>query len=234
MTSVIVPTLFDYSLSDTLVTSHTITRADAEQLFSFFSGHKIFKWNESHNGCEARADAVCVLLDAWHIPNCKAWVFGGKYLKNHVGALKKNWNYHVAPVLQVKEETGIVFYVLDPATANCLQPIADWAAAITMLPHSYHFFMQSHWYIFRGNDIKRSNWHTRNRQNRKWMIQGLAGINSLSARGKAQLCFNKGRIKNTDTAFRRLKKLSAFISVPSEFSQDTLSNKMPVSENPTK
>jgi hypothetical protein len=38
------------------------------------------------------------------------------------------------------------------------------------------------------------------------MIQGLANVNGLTARGKAELIFNKGRIKNTATAFERLKK----------------------------
>ncbi len=201
----IVPTLFDYTLSDSIEAVITITKDDAERLLSFFSQHPLFKWSESHNGCEARADAVCVLLDEWHIPHCKGWVFGGEYLKNHVGVLKQNWNYHVAPVLIVKEESGTSHYVLDPATANSLQPIHEWAAGITMLPHSYHFTKQPQWYIFRGNNIRRFNWHARNRQNRKWMIQGLAGINGLSVKGKAQLCFNKVRVKNTAAAFKKLK-----------------------------
>ena len=191
----IVPTLFDYTLSDIIEPVGTISKADAERLFAFFSNQPLFKWNQSHNGCEARADAVCVLLDEWNIPNCKAWVFGGGYLKNHVGVLKQNWNYHVAPAVMVNESNGIVYYVFDPATGSALQKVEAWAANITMLPHSYHFIKEAGWYIFRGDNIAKYNWHYRNRQNRKWMIQGLAGINGLSVIGKAQLSFNKARIK---------------------------------------
>jgi hypothetical protein len=36
------------------------------------------------------------------------------------------------------------------------------------------------------------------------MVQGLANVNGLNAKGKAALTFNKGRIKNTASAFNRL------------------------------
>ncbi len=206
MTPEIVPTLFEHVLSDTTDAAHFVLKADAEKLFSFFKQHELFRWQESHNGCEARADAVCVLLYEWQIPHYKAWVFGGGYLKKHIGGLKQHWNYHVAPMLQVKEDGRIVFYILDPSTANCLQTLEDWAGGITQYPHSYHFIRLPHWYIFHKKKITPHNWHTRNRQNRKWMIQGLAGINGISATGKARLCFNKGRLKNIATAFEKLKK----------------------------
>jgi hypothetical protein len=38
------------------------------------------------------------------------------------------------------------------------------------------------------------------------MIQGLAGINGLSAKGKAALVFNKNKIKKTAAAFEKLKQ----------------------------
>ncbi len=202
----IVPTLFDYVLSDIGSPTDTVPKEHAEQLFLFFKQHPLFNWKASHNGCEGRADAVCVLLDEWGIPNYKGWVFSGAYLKNHIGGLKNNWNYHVAPVLPVMEDGEIIHYILDPATAGSLQPIEEWAAAITQLPHSYYFTRQSHWYIFPGNNISTSKWNTRNRQNRKWMIQCLAGINGLTATGKARLCFHKTRLKNIVSAFEQAKK----------------------------
>ena len=84
MPIVLIPSLFEYLLSDVIVTDNTVSKARAEQLFSFFKQQPLFKWNETHNGCEARADAVCVLLDEWQIPNYKAWVFSGEYLKKHI------------------------------------------------------------------------------------------------------------------------------------------------------
>lgn len=206
MTPVLIPTLYEYELSDATDAANIVSKADAEKLFLFFKEHTLFRWSDWHNGCEARADAICVLLDQWRIPHYKGWVFSGNYLKKHIGGLKQHWNYHVAPLLQVKENDRIVWYILDPATSKMLQTIEDWAANITEYPHSYHFVKLSHWYIFHEKKISASNWYTRNRQNRKWMIQGLAGINGLSATGKARLCFNKSRLKNTAAIFNQLKK----------------------------
>jgi hypothetical protein len=209
----IVPALLDFNLSDIDMPPYTVSKELAEQLFIFFKQHPLFNWTKSNNGCEGRADAVCVLLDEWHIPNYKGWVFGGAYLKQHVGALKQNWKYHVAAMLAVRENGQVVHYILDPATANTLQPIDAWAASITELPHSYYFTREAHWYIFPDKNISTKKWNTRNKQNRKWMIQCLTGINGLTSTGKAILSFNKERIKNTVVAFRKAKlQKPAFIN----------------------
>ncbi|MGG9970807.1 protein-glutamine glutaminase family protein [Ferruginibacter sp. SUN002] len=203
----IYPTLFDDSLSDITPPYNTVSEKQAEKLFTYFKEHPLFNWKNSHNGCEGKADAVCVLLDEWGIPNYKAWVFGGAYLrKNYVGELMKYWNYHVAAVLAVEKDGKIIQYVLDPATADTLQTVEDWAAGITYISHSYHCTRQAHWYIFSGKSIINEKWNKRNRRNRKWMIQCLAGINSLTIVGKAQLCFKKTQIKKTLLAFREAKK----------------------------
>lgn len=203
----IVPTLFEYKLSDATVADTFVLKTIAEELMDFFAAHPLFKWAYSHNGCEARADAVCVLLDEWGIPNSKAWVFSGRYLKNHVGGLKQNWKYHVAASLPVMENGQLIHYILDPATSAGLLTLYGWAANVTDYAHSYHFLKEPRLYIFHDKKITRDNWHARNRRNRKWMIQGLANVNGLTAKGKAELIFNKARIKNTAAAFERLKKL---------------------------
>jgi Glutaminase len=202
----IIPTLFDHQLSDITDSSKTVSKALAEKLMVFFATHPMFNWRNSHNGCEARADAVCILLQEWGIPNYKAWVFSGKYLKNHIGGLKQNWNYHVAAMLQVMETGQLVHYIIDPATSAGLQTFYNWAAGITEYPHSYQLVKEAHWYIFSDKKITANNWNSRNRQNRKWMIQGLAGVNSLSAKGRAALVFNKARIKKTLVTFEKLKR----------------------------
>jgi hypothetical protein len=200
MTPALVLTLFDYELSDATDPAKWISRAEAEKLFTFLAAHSLFRWNDSHNGCEARADAVSILLQQWNLPHYKAWVFSGDYLKNHIGGLVQHWNYHVAAALPVKENGRLVFYVIDPATLNQLQTIEDWAAGVTAYPHSYHFIKLPHWYIFHQNKITAGNWYARNRRNRKWMLQGLVGINGLTNSGKAQLAFCKTRV-------RRVKKV---------------------------
>lgn len=202
----IVPALFDFVLSEVNLPHPAISRQEADQLFIFFKRHPLFNWKNDHNGCEGRADAVCVLLDEWAIPNYKAWVFSGAYLRKHVGALKQNWKYHVAAVLPVEEEEQIKYYVLDPSTGSALQLMEDWAAGVTLIPHSYYFLRESHWYIYPHKNIATEKWNTRNQQNRKWMIQCLAGINGLSASGKARLCFNKAAINKIKANFDKAKK----------------------------
>jgi hypothetical protein len=208
---VIVPTLFDHVLTDIGSPTVTVSRSQAEQLFTFFQQHPLFNWTATNDGCEGRADAVCLLMDAWGIPNYKGWVFGGLFLKNHIGGLIQNWNYHVAPVLAVQEEGQVVYYVLDPATGGSLQLIDDWAAGITQYPHSYYCIRQAHWYIFPAGDINTADWHTRNRRNRKWMIQALAGIFGLTSQGKARKVFNKERLWRTLLAFKQAKRERPFL-----------------------
>jgi hypothetical protein len=206
----IIPTLYEHQLSDITDSTKTVSKQQAQTIMQFFAAQPLFTWTKSNNGCEARADAVCVLLQQWNIPHYKAWVFSGKYLKNHLGGLKQNWNYHVAALLQVVENEEIVHYIIDPATSPQLQTLYNWAAGITDFAHSYQLIKEPHWYIFAGNKITAYNWNNRNRQNRKWMIQGLAGINGLSAKGKAELVFNKSRIKKAAMAFEKLKHKQPF------------------------
>lgn len=202
----LVPTLFDYSLTDTSGTSKTIAKEEAIQLFTFFANCELFKWYDVHNNCEARADAVCRLLEAWQIPHYKTWVFGGYFLRKHIGGLKQFWNYHVAALLPVKEGSETLYYVVDPSVCSDLQTIHNWACEVTAYPHSYHCIKDAAYYSFPFGKIKKDNWHLRDKQNSKWMIQGLAGINGVSAKGRAQLCFNKKRICNTAKKFAWLQK----------------------------
>jgi hypothetical protein len=199
-------TLFDYTLADAPDPSKWVNKAAAEKLYTVFKEHALFRWTASHNGCEARADAVCILLQQWKIPHYKAWVFSGGYLKKNIGGLIQNWNYHVAAVLPVKENNQIAFYIIDPATAGALQRMEDWATGVTAYPHSYHFIKLPHWYLFHQGTITATNWYARNRQNRKWMIQGLTGINGLTTVGKAQLSFCKDRVKKTARALAELMR----------------------------
>jgi len=99
MADIILPTLFEYAISDTPVPDKAVSRADAEKLFSFFKTCPLFRWADVHNNCEARAEAVCLLLDQWQVPNYKGWVFSGFFLLTHIGGLKPLLNHHVAALL---------------------------------------------------------------------------------------------------------------------------------------
>lgn len=204
--SIDIAAVFDPLLSDVSFPLAAISKERAESLYTYFKQHPLLNWEAPNNGCEARADAVCILLDENHIPNYKAWVFSGFFLKKNAGQLKNYWNYHVAPLIPV-EENGVIFhYVLDPATAGSLLQIDEWAIGITQFPETYYSIRQSHWYIFPAKQLRSRKWHSRNKRNRKWMIECLAGINTLTKTGRAKLIFNKGQIKKMATAFEQARK----------------------------
>lgn len=198
-------TIFDEQLSDEVNPDIYITKDEANQLFDYFKNCTIFKWNDANNDCEDRANAVSIVLDEWEVPNYKGWVFSG-YIFNKEGFLKNLWRYHVAPLVPVKENDQMNFYVIDPATSKDMVTIQEWAASVTDKPNSYYLIKSSDCYIFNEKKILKDNWYKRNRQNYKWTVQGLSGINGVSTVGKAQLCFNKNRINNTEYQFKVLKR----------------------------
>ncbi len=198
-------TFFEYTLADDLSYMPAITKERAATLFTFFREHTLFRWRDANNDCEDRANAICMLLDSWNLPNCKAWVFGGNFLRREWwGSLINYWNYHVAAAVPVQEENGVVYYIIDPATLEGLKPISYWAENITADAYSYHLIKHGNYYIFPPGRVFKDNWFRRDRQNYKWTIQGLSGINGVSKTGKAQVCFNKIRIKKTEMQFRQL------------------------------
>jgi Glutaminase len=201
---VIIKTLYEHALSDVIDTANPVTKEQAERLFTFFSSSALFRWNDANNNCEDRANALCMLLDEWKIPNAKGWVFSG-YIFNKIGYLKNMWKYHVAALLPVKEGELVNFYIIDPATSPTLSLVADWAANITDNPHSYYILKKGDYYIFNAGKIEKDNWYARNKRNYNWTMQGLSGINGVSSKGRAQLAFTKKRLSRTGKLFKELK-----------------------------
>lgn len=200
----ILKTLFDQSISDEIGTGNSISKAEIEKLFSFFKACKTFRWQDANNDCEDRANAICLLLDEWKIPNGKGWVFSG-YVFNKIGYLKNLWRYHVAATLPLMENGEIVYYIIDPATNEHLTTVADWAANVTDNPHSYYIIKKGEYYIFNEKKIKKNNWYKRNKGNYNWTMQGLSGINGISSKGKAQLAFKKNKVRKTKKDFNELR-----------------------------
>jgi hypothetical protein len=198
--------IFSHYLSDELNDSKHITKECAESIFNFFKQNKLFRWRDANNDCEDRANAICMLLDYWNIPNYKGWIFSGYFYKKQAGSLTNNWNYHVAALLPVSEDGGIKYYVIDPATAETLTTIDLWAHNICYIPYCYYFIKHSHYYIFPSRKIEKDNWYKRNKRNFSWTIQGLSGINGVSSIGKAQLSFKKALVKAADRSFNKLKQ----------------------------
>jgi hypothetical protein len=199
-------TLFYSALSDEVNIAQTLTFSEAEKIFNFFKNCLLFRWQDANNDCEDRANAICILLDEWNIPNYKGWVFSGYFLRKENGSLTNNWNYHVAALLPVRENDQIIYYIIDPATSAALVTLEEWAASVTNKPYSYYFIKHANRYIFPPKTIEKDNWYKRDKRNLRWTIQGLSGINGVSSVGKAQLCFKKNKVKLTEQRFNELKK----------------------------
>lgn len=198
-------TYFDYDLSDNLILGNAVSLQEANQIFEFFKSHWLFKWNDAHNDCEDRANAICILLDQWRIPNYKGWVFSGYYLKGEFGSLINYWNYHVAAVLPVYIDNITFLYVIDPATLTQLETIEFWASNVTEFPYSYYLVKSGNYYIFPAEYIQRDNWHLRDQENTRWTIEGLAGINGVAPNGEYYLNNNRKIIERTRVEFNKLK-----------------------------
>ena len=199
-------TQFDPSISDDINSTSFVNINMAQELFDFFKNCNLFRWSDANNDCEDRANAICILLDEWNIPNFKGWVFSGFFLKKDFGSLVNKWNYHVAPLLPVKENDVVTYYIIDPATKSSLTSIEDWAAAITDAPSSYYAIKSGDTYIFPSKKIDKDNWYKRNKRNYRWTMQGLSGINGVSVIGKAQLSFTKSRVLKAEKSFKQLMK----------------------------
>ncbi|MEP6615294.1 MAG: protein-glutamine glutaminase family protein [Ginsengibacter sp.] len=195
--------IIDTGLTD--CTTGVITLDLAQSLFEYFKDSALFRWKDGNNDCEDRANAICILLDTWHVPNYKGWVFSGYFLKKNLGSLINSWNYHVAALLPVQDHDLTEYYVIDPSTSPCLETLTNWAVKITFSEISYHCIKDGDVYIFPPGKIKKDNWFTRNKGNSNWTIQGLSGINGLSSKGKAQLAFNKKRVMKTLRTFNTMK-----------------------------
>ena len=197
-------THFAADLADELTDQIALPRDVAEQIFTYFKAAPLFRWQDANNDCEDRANAACLLLDAWGVPNVKAWVFSGDFCNKGSGQLTNLWNYHVAAALPVQEGDNVLYYAIDPATSAALISVDEWALQVTQGGCSYHFIKQGVVYIFPNGIITKDNWFNRNKRNYNWTLQGLSGINGVSLKGKAQLAFRKDLPKKTGEVFRKL------------------------------
>ena len=202
--SLALDTIFEHTLSVKEIRDSGLSIEQAQALFEYFKNAPLFSWADKNNDCEDRANAICMLLDAWGIPNYKGWVFSGNFLKNESGSLRNYWNYHVAALLAIEQNGNRLLFVIDPATVDKLVTLDFWAQEATEYAASYHCVTEGKVYIFKAGNIKHDTWHERDKRNYKWTIQGLAGINGVSCKGKAQLIFQKPRIKKWETRFKQL------------------------------
>ncbi len=138
--------------------------ATIQDAFDSIAHHSQIEFNFPQGGCQQRAQIMSMLLTKnFHIDHCKVWLFPPVALymgdsrtlyiedKNRLTPNNRiEWNYHVAPVVQVQCGSTVNTMVIDPSI-NCNEPILlnNWFTAIGnsdvskysfLLPDKYFFY----------------------------------------------------------------------------------------------
>ena len=100
---------------------------EVQALFKKALAMKDIPFGYKYDGCYARAHLMARRFEAEGIPTQKVWIKGDLY----VPGTDITWNYHVAPVIDVKEKDGVIRkYVIDPSLNDKAVPIDDWVASM--------------------------------------------------------------------------------------------------------
>ncbi len=134
-----------------------------ERAFSSIANDWEIEFNFPQGGCQQRAQIMSMILQKkFNIEHCKIWLFSPAALylndtrtfytedKNRLSPDNKvEWNYHVAPVVQVQSGNTIDTLVIDPSTnRNAAVPVEQWFSIIGnssagkysfLLPDKYFF-----------------------------------------------------------------------------------------------
>lgn len=100
---------------------------EVQALFKKASNMKDIPFGYKYDGCYARAHIMARRFEAEGIPTQKVWIKGDLF----VPGTDIEWNYHVAPIVDVKEDNGeIKKYVIDPSLNQKAVPIDEWVASM--------------------------------------------------------------------------------------------------------
>jgi uncharacterized Zn-binding protein involved in type VI secretion len=99
-----------------------LTPFQAEWLYNYLDKQRdAIPFEYAQNGCEARADRMCELIDSLGIPVEKQWLRATRASGQLAVAIPKHprgevkWNWHVAPVIAVALPGGPQKKVIDPS-----------------------------------------------------------------------------------------------------------------------
>jgi len=107
--------------------SKYLTPLEVQDLFKKASNMKDIPFGYKYDGCYARAHIMARRFEAEGIPTQKVWIKGNLF----VPGTDIEWNYHVAPIVDVKEANGeIKKYVIDPSLNQKAVPIDEWVASM--------------------------------------------------------------------------------------------------------
>lgn len=100
-----------------------ISEKEVQDLYRKAKAMKDIPFDYKDDGCYARAHLMARRFEKMGIPVEKAWIKGNL----SVPGTDIQWNYHVAPVINVKDDHGeIVKYVIDPSLNDKAVPLDTW------------------------------------------------------------------------------------------------------------
>lgn len=98
---------------------------EVQKLFADAKSMKDIPFGYKYDGCYARAHIMARRFEQMGIAAQKVWIKG----ELSVPGTDIQWNYHVAPVVEVKDTDGkIVKYVIDPSLTDKAVTVDEWVA----------------------------------------------------------------------------------------------------------
>ena len=103
----------------------TISLKKAKKLFDQQAKRSDISWNYQDDGCFARAHLMTRDFKKSGVTSDKVWARGDFKIIAKDGHLIE-WNYHVAPIVYVKQNGKVEKYVIDPSVADEPVTVEDW------------------------------------------------------------------------------------------------------------
>ena len=101
----------------------SISMNKANELFKEALSMKDINWQYKKDGCFARAHLMARRFEAEGVEVDKVWLKGALYIPG----TDINWNYHVAPIVYVKDADGVTKkMVIDPALFDRPVSVEEW------------------------------------------------------------------------------------------------------------
>lgn len=109
-------------------TDKTISLKRATELFNKARAMDDIAWDYKQDGCYARAHLMARRFEDEGVRVDKVWIKGDLY----VPEANISWNFHVAPILYVEDEKGIIRkMVIDPSLFDKPVTVEEWDQKIT-------------------------------------------------------------------------------------------------------
>ncbi len=112
----------------------SVTEERVDELFKKIKTDDQIPWAYAEDGCYARAQRICQLLDKEGVSSAKIFAEGNLQANSaYANPGKAKWWYHVAPIVLVMDKDGKKrLKVLDPSVADRPLDIQEWYKKIVV------------------------------------------------------------------------------------------------------